>query len=143
MRHGQVVTPKAAGAGAGFEISGFEIPLAHNSVVTWSLETNRRFRHKIVLDAAANPTENEWLGFTLRTSKTYVSTYVSPALGGEGAHCVLEDGVRLTWATDAEAKEMYQLRARENAETDFTYPPLTYTISPSDLLPPQPHADAP
>ena len=34
-------------------------------------------------------------------------------------------------------------REGENAETDFTYPPLTYTISPSDLLPPQPHADAP
>ena len=129
-----VVQPKEAGSGGG----GFEIPLAHNTVVTWSLETNQRFRHKIVLDTAANPPENEWLGVTLRTSKTYV---VSRAHGeGEQAHAAFEDGTFLTLATDAQAKEYYQLRSRENAEMDFSYPPLSYTISPSDILPPRPAA---
>ena len=51
----------------------FEVPLAHNSVVVFSLDTNRRFKHKIVLDKAAHPPENQWLGITFRTSKTFVA----------------------------------------------------------------------
>merc|ERR1712050_536946 len=58
-----VVESKEPGGGT------FEIPLTHNSVVVFSVETNRRFRHKIVLDAAAQPPENQWLGVTFRTSK--------------------------------------------------------------------------
>ncbi|WP_218021052.1 alpha-ketoglutarate-dependent dioxygenase AlkB [Nocardia crassostreae] len=48
----------------------FEIPLAHNSFVAFSLATNRRLKHKIVLDTSAHATENHWLGVTFRTSKT-------------------------------------------------------------------------
>lgn len=39
-------------------------------------------------------------------------------------------------ADDEQRREFYQLRRRENKETDFIYPLLTYTISESDLMPP-------
>jgi hypothetical protein len=41
-------------------------------------------------------------------------------------------------ADDEQRNEFYQLRRRENKETDFTYPQLTCTISESDLMPPEP-----
>src|SRR5262249_51752833 len=49
---------------------GIAIPLSHNSVVVFSVDANRRLRHKIVLDTSARPPENRWLGLTFRTSKT-------------------------------------------------------------------------
>jgi len=110
-----------------------ELPLAHNSVVVWTLDTNRRFKHKIVLDAAACPPENEWLGVTLRTSKTFVQVR-------DGGEAVLEDGTLLTLADEGQRKALYKMRGRENAEMDFTYPSLPYTLSGSDLLPPVRHA---
>lgn len=106
--------------------SPFEIPLAHNGVVAFSVETNRRFKHKIVL--GANAPENEWLGITLRTSKTLVR-FVG------GRPCFL-DGAPLTLADDEERRAFFRLRRRENEETDFSYPPIRYTISASDLMPP-------
>lgn len=39
-------------------------------------------------------------------------------------------------ADDEQRHEFYRLRRRENNETDFVYPMLTYTISESDLVPP-------
>jgi hypothetical protein len=49
---------------------------------------------------------------------------------------LLPDGTRLTPADDGQRQEFYRLRRRENTETDFTYPRLTYTIGDSDLMPP-------
>jgi hypothetical protein len=106
----------------------FEIPLTHNSVVTFSVDTNRRLRHKIVLDKPDQMIENQWLGVTFRTSKTFVRF--------RDGHTYFPDGARLTSADDEQRREFYQLRRRENNETDFTYPLLTYTISESDLMPP-------
>lgn len=108
----------------------FEIPLAHNSVVAFSVDSNRRFRHKIVLDAPAPTADGgPWLGVTFRTSKTLVKFR-------EGtAH--LPQGGELTAADDEQRREFYRLRRRENHETNFSYPPLTYTISESDLMPPE------
>jgi hypothetical protein len=106
----------------------FEIPLTHHSVVAFSVDTNRRLRHKIVLDKPAKMADNQWLGVTFRTSKTFVRF--------RDGHTYFPDGARLTPADDEQRREFYQLRRRENNETDFTYPPLTYTISESDLLPP-------
>jgi len=106
----------------------FEIPLTHNSVVVWSLETNKRYRHKIVLDASAHPPENQWLGVTFRTSKTFVRVH-------DGQVC-FEDGTPLTLADDVQRGEFFQLRTCENRGTNFTYPRLTYTISESDMMPP-------
>lgn len=105
-----------------------EIPLTHNSVVTFSVDTNRRFRHKIVLDKSAHMAENQWLGVTFRTSHTLVRF--------RDGQTYLPDGERLTSADDDQRREFYLLRRRENNETDFTYPRLTYTISESDLMPP-------
>ncbi|MFB7355284.1 hypothetical protein [Streptomyces gardneri] len=106
----------------------FEIPLAHNGVVAFSVDSNRRLKHKIVLDTPDRTTDNEWLGVTFRTSKTLVRYSDGDAY--------LPEGTRLMSADDEQRHEFYRLRRRENNETDFTYPPLTYTISESDLMPP-------
>ncbi|MFF4010815.1 hypothetical protein [Streptomyces sp. NPDC001717] len=106
----------------------FEIPLAHHGIVAFSIASNRRLRHKIVLDEPTGTPDNPWLGVTFRTSKTLVRFH-------EG-HAYLPQGPRLAAADDEQAKEFYRLRRLENTETDFSYPPLTYTISESDLMPP-------
>lgn len=116
-----VVEPKGSG-------DSFELVMGHNSVIVFSVDVNRHFRHKIVLDKSSNPPENEWLGLTFRTSNTLV-TYSS-----EGV--VLSDGTELTLGSDEEAREFFQLRGRENREPGFDYPPCTFTISPSDLMVP-------
>lgn len=96
-----------------------ELLLDHASVVAFSLDENRRSTHAIL---PAGP-DNDWFGITLRTSKTFVK---------DGAIA----GVPLTLADDDQRREFLQLRRRENAELDFTWPAITYTISASDLLPP-------
>ncbi|MEV6211616.1 hypothetical protein [Kitasatospora sp. NPDC051914] len=109
-------------------VERFEIPLAHNSVVAFSVDSNRRLRHKIVMDATVPTADNQWLGVTFRTSKTFVQ------FRDGQAH--LPQGARLVPADDEQSAEFYRLRRRENNETDFTYPLLTYTVSESDLMPP-------
>ncbi|WP_205625531.1 alpha-ketoglutarate-dependent dioxygenase AlkB [Actinomadura atramentaria] len=106
----------------------FDIPLAHNSVVAFSIDSNRRLKHKIVLDAPVQTPDNQWLGVTFRASKTLVQFH--------DGNAYLPQGARLTLADDEQKGEFYQLRRRENNETDFVYPPLAYTISESDLIPP-------
>ncbi|MGW2660491.1 hypothetical protein ACWCW7_05965 [Nocardia tengchongensis] len=106
----------------------FEIPLAHHGFVAFSLAANRRLKHKIVLDTPNQAADNQWLGVTFRTSKTFIRFH-------EG-HPYLPHGARLLPANDDQQREFYQLRRRENNETDFVYPQLTYTVSESDLMPP-------
>lgn len=117
-----IVEPKDSSGDA------FEISLTHNSAVVFSVATNRRHKHKIILDKPAQPAENRWLGVTFRTSKTLVRY--------RDGQTHLPDGPRLTSADEEQRREFYQLRRRENQETDFTYPTLTYTVSESDLVPP-------
>ncbi|MEU8778134.1 hypothetical protein [Streptomyces sp. NPDC048606] len=106
----------------------FEVPLTHHGVVAFSVDANRRMRHRIVAERPVPAADNEWLGVTFRTSKTLLRFH-------EGrAH--LPRGERLVVADEEQARAFYRLRRRENAETDFVYPPLTYTVSGSDLLPP-------
>ena len=106
--------------------AAFEIPLSHGSVVVFTVDANRRFTHTIAL--TANAPHNDWLGITFRTSKTFVR-FVD-------GHPHLSNGARLTLANDDQRRELFQLRRRENDETSFTYPPISYTISESDLSPP-------
>ncbi|QFG22707.1 alpha-ketoglutarate-dependent dioxygenase AlkB [Actinomadura sp. WMMB 499] len=106
----------------------FEIPLEHNGIVAFSVESNRRLKHKIVLDTSARTADNQWLGVTFRTAKTFVRF--------RDGHAYLQRASRLTLADEEQQREFYGLRRRENKETNFSYPPLTYTISESDLLPP-------
>ncbi|WP_426362474.1 hypothetical protein [Streptomyces sp. E-08] len=106
----------------------FEIPLTHHGIVLFSVESNRRLKHRIVLDTPAPRADNTWLGVTFRTSKTVVRY--------RDGQAYLPQGALLTAADEEQSREFYRLRRRENNETDFTYPPLTYTISESDLTPP-------
>ncbi|SEL98240.1 alpha-ketoglutarate-dependent dioxygenase AlkB [Streptacidiphilus jiangxiensis] len=103
-----------------------EIPLLHHGVVAFSVASNRRLRHRIVLEKPVPAVDNEWLGVTFRTSKTF--------LRFREGHALLADGARLVAADEEQRQEFYRLRRRENSETDFAYPPLTYTLSGSDLL---------
>jgi hypothetical protein len=107
-----------------------EIPLTHNSVIVFSVDTNRRLKHKIVLNTSTQSPENQWLGITFRMSKTFV------CFRDECAY--FQDDARLTLANDEQKREFYHLRRRENNETDFIYPRITYTISESDMMPPEP-----
>ncbi|MFE6225530.1 hypothetical protein [Streptomyces sp. NPDC057854] len=106
----------------------YEIPLTHHSVVAFSVAANRRLKHRIVWDAPGHEPDNRWLGVTFRTSKTRIRF--------SDGHAHLPDGTRLTLADEDQSRAFYRLRRRENDDPDFTYPPLTYTLSPSDLLPP-------
>jgi hypothetical protein len=106
---------------------GFELPLRDHSAVVFSVEANRRFKHKIVLDDRG-AAENVWLGVTFRTAKTFARYLDGRAQLGDGSPLVLAD--------EAQQGEFFRLRHRENAELGFAYPPLGYTISPSDLVPP-------
>jgi hypothetical protein len=123
-----VVEAKEAGGGTA------EIPLAHNGVVVFSIDANRRLRHKIVRDPSGGRPGNRWLGVTFRTSKTY--------LRYRDGRAYLADGTELTLADVGQRREFYGLRRRENTETGFTYPRISYTISESDLIPPEPAGDA-
>jgi hypothetical protein len=105
-----------------------EIPLTHNSVVLFDLDTNRRLKHKIVLEKSVQTPENQWLGITFRSSKTFVRF--------RDEYPYFLDDTRLTLANEEQRHEFYHLRHRENNETDFTYPRITYTISESDMMPP-------
>ncbi|MFF4366279.1 hypothetical protein [Streptomyces sp. NPDC001594] len=107
----------------------FEVPLVHNGVVVFSVASNRRLRHRIVLDAPVPAEDDEWLGVTFRTSKTRVRF--------RDGEAYLPGGERLTEADEEQSREFYRLRRRENQETDFVYPHLAYTVSESDLLPPE------
>ncbi len=113
--------------------ASFAIPLPHHSVVVFSTDTNRRFRHRIVLDAGAP--ESLWIGVTFRTSKTFVR------FRDHQAH--LRDDAPLTLASEEERREFFRLRHGENHEVGFAYPRITYTISASDLMPPEPAAIPP
>jgi hypothetical protein len=117
-----VVEPKEPGG------EPFEVVLGHQSVVVFSVKTNGRFRHKIILDAPASAPENLWVGVTFRTSKTFVRL--------RGGQAWLSDDTALTLADEPQQKEFFQLRRRENQEVGFVYPHLGYTLSESDLRPP-------
>lgn len=105
----------------------FEIPMLHNSVISFSLATNSKYRHKIV-PSSPHPDENEWIGVTFRTAKTFVRVCEGKAY--------LEDGTLLRTAESAERKEFFKLRGQENRLQSFEYPYLDFTISASDTLPP-------
>ena len=105
-----------------------EIPLVHDSVVVFSVDTNRLYRHKIILHNAPQQPPDQWLGITLRRSKTYVQY--------RNQEVFFEDGTPLTIATEEQRNSFFPLRKRENQELDFRYPQIAFTISESDLMPP-------
>lgn len=100
-----------------------EITLDHNSCVLFSLPTNQKHLHKIILDK--NTSNNTWLGITFRLSKTFVNFM-------NGTPYLNERILRL--ANDKEKSEFYKLRSNENKLIEYVYPELDYTISKSDLM---------
>lgn len=114
-----MVQPKQGG-------EAFEVPLEHGGVVAFSVDSNQRFSHAIRLRSPAP--DNDWFGITFRTSKTFLRF-----LDGRAT---LSDGAPLTLASEDERRDLLQMRRRENEERGFVYPPISYTLSESDLLPP-------
>lgn len=111
----------------------FDISLTHNSVVLFSLTTNAKFLHKIVLEAVPNlkrnETDNKWLGITFRKSKTFIQ------FKNNLPH--FPDGELLELADDDQKKEFFKLRGQENSIMNFTYPKLSYTLSAGDTIMPK------
>ncbi|WP_327673482.1 MULTISPECIES: alpha-ketoglutarate-dependent dioxygenase AlkB [unclassified Streptomyces] len=106
-----------------------EIPLDHHSIVVFSIAANRRLKHRIVLDAPGQAADNQWLGVTFRTAKTF--------LRFSDRIPYLPQGTRLALADEEQRRDFFRRRRRENTETDFVYPSLTYTVSEGDLMPPE------
>lgn len=107
----------------------FEILLEHNSVILFSVETNKQFQHKIILDSKPNLKtlkDNKWLGITFRVSKTFIRF--------ENNLPHFSTGEPFTLADKEEELEFFQLRGQENKSLDFVYPNFQYTISMGDLL---------
>lgn len=111
----------------------FEISLENNSVVLFSLETNTKFAHKIILDYHLNQkslqSDNKWLGITFRKSKTLIQF--------KNDLPYLPNGDLLKLADENQQKAFYRLRGQENKSMDFVYPNIDYTISRSDIIMPR------
>lgn len=111
----------------------FEFSLGNNSVILFSLATNTKFMHKIVLDSISNKqrleSDNRWLGVTFRKSKTFIKF--------KNDLPYFSNGTSLKLADETQQKEFYQLRGQENKNIDFVYPELTYTLSISDTMMPK------
>ena len=110
----------------------FDIALTHNSFILFSLATNSKFLHKIVLERIPKQkplaSENRWLGITFRTSKTFINF--------EDGLPYLENGDLLRLATEEEEREYFKLRGEENRSVSFRYPQIEYTISEADRVMP-------
>lgn len=103
------------------DLQEIEIIMEHNSVIVFSVETNRMFRHKIVLADEDDRGPGLWIGVTFRLSKTFIDP------GCPEIHL----------ASKEEEKEFFRLRGMENALVDFVYDDnVDVTISRSDLLVP-------
>lgn len=102
-----------------------EIILEHNSVIIFSVDTNQKHLHKIILET---PSKTLWLGLTLRLSKTLVYfdnnfPYFS------------SNKTRLVLANVDQRKEFYKYKGLENKGSDFVYPDIQYSISNGDFIP--------
>ena len=95
------------------------IDLSHNSIVIFSTEFNRNHVHKII-------GESQWLGITLRCSKTPV-TFIDRI-----PH--LPDGKPLRLATEGETREFYRKKSEQNGSTVMW--DIPYTICEGDLYEP-------
>ncbi|HEX8015048.1 MAG TPA: hypothetical protein VF465_07430 [Flavobacterium sp.] len=111
----------------------FEITLTHNSIVLFSLETNTKFLHKIILESLPSlkksELDNKWLGITFRKSKTFIDfTDGLPHFS---------TGELLELADDDQKAQFFKLRGEENSIVNFVYPKVLYTLSIGDTLAPK------
>lgn len=98
-----------------------KIKMKNNCAILFSVEENKKHVHKIVLES--NSATSNWIGVTLRLSKTYID-----------AENFTIDNIPLTLATDEEKKQFMIMKSKENKEIDWNYPTINFTISPSDLM---------
>lgn len=110
---------------------GFQdtISMGHGSVIVFDLATNSQWNHKIVL---SEPKGNVWFGITFRLSKTFVKDGMLMSLGKP---------LRILGNIDGKDEKdersfFYKTRGQENRRTDFVWPDLDFSISPSDLMRP-------
>jgi hypothetical protein len=101
-----------------------EIKLTHNSIVLFSVNTNSKNLHKIVLDKITS--DDIWIGLTFRLSKTFIQ-FINEIPYFYKTNRILK------LANEEETKEFYTLRQKENKSIVFEYPELNYTISMSDM----------
>jgi hypothetical protein len=120
----------------------FDITMEHNSIILFSVETNQKYLHKIVLES--QNANNLWLGVTFRQSKTFITfinqiPYFCPnkiiyfdqnkQIGDQNEQMVLADEIQ--------QKEFYKHRGLENSTIVYIYPEIKYTLSQGDLMPPE------
>ncbi len=103
-----------------------EIELNHNSIVLFSLETNSKHLHKIILDNHII-NDNEWLGITFRLSKTFIK-FINEIAYFNNTDIILKI------ASNDESKEFYKCRSLENKSINYVWHNIHYTINPSDLI---------
>ena len=111
-----------------------DISMDHQSVIVFSVETNKFYRHKIIQETSE--TGSRWLGLTFRCSATFV--YRADGSASEHtAHTRFRDTGKLLELADKEKKQKFiRYKGRENREA-FEYPSgICYTLSPHDFWPP-------
>jgi hypothetical protein len=109
-----------------------DIKMTVNSIILFSTETNKKYKHKIILDSSSKNKDNQLLGITLRLSKTFVKFEDKvPYLIQEA-----NSKIPLTLATEEEKKEFMKCKGLENSLASYEYPKITYTLSPGDLIQP-------
>jgi hypothetical protein len=104
-----------------------QIVMEYNSVIIFSTDTNQNYLHKIILDSNLK-SNAKWFGITFRLSKTFIQ------FRNEIPYFSDSDEV-LTLATEDEKKMFYKCRGKENRNIKYSYPKITFTISPSDTMP--------
>jgi hypothetical protein len=101
------------------------LEMNHNSFIVFNTKFNENFQHKIILDECFE-NDDEWLGITLRLSKTYIKFV-------DEVPYFSSNGDKLIIANSEKTKEFYAFRSIENKTIGFKYPKINYTISMSDL----------
>lgn len=96
-----------------------QIVLKHNSIVFFSTKTNQQHVHKIELDSFSN---NKWLGVTFRVSKTLIKF-------DNGVPLFDHNNQVLRVANDQERKEFIMYKGMENANYEYVYPEINYSLS--------------
>ncbi len=94
-----------------------EIHMKPNTLIIFDLNFNRKYWHKIELSKF----KDDWIGITLRKSKTYIR-YI------DEIPYFVETGEIVEVANEAQKKEYYELRSLENKLTNFKWPTITYNI---------------
>jgi hypothetical protein len=117
----------------------FDIILEHNSIVMFSVDTNSKYLHSIILEndlshlphlsqSTQLESDNLWLGITFRQSKTFIFfNNELPYFPSNNQELIL--------ANDKQKKEFYKYRSLENSNIEYIYPEINYTISIGDILP--------